>query len=152
MSLAIVILGCANGRRASSESLARSNLYEAIAENGPLFKELGFSANGPGQKELEDAMLGFALANKQYAPNDFVILAQLLTGDVFYRLEAENHAVVMPNAYGPGVHMNRYGAPIIIRPDWGGVPGEVLKLKLDAYGPGVHMDQYGRPAREYSWP
>ena len=52
------------------------------------------------------------------------------------------------DAFGPGIHMNQYGAPVTLQPDWGGVPGEILKIKPDAYGPGVHMDQYGRPVRE----
>ncbi len=57
-----------------------------------------------------------------------------------------------PNAYGPGIHMNQYGQPVTLRPDFGGVPGEQLQIKENAYGLGVHMDQYGRPVREYSWP
>ncbi len=56
------------------------------------------------------------------------------------------------NAYGPGIHMNQYGQPVTLKPDWGGVPGEQLRIKQNAYGPGVHMDQYGRPVREYSLP
>jgi hypothetical protein len=56
------------------------------------------------------------------------------------------------DAYGPGVHMNQYGQPVRLRPDFGGVSGEYLQIKPNAYGPGVHMDQYGRPVREYPWP
>lgn len=56
------------------------------------------------------------------------------------------------NAYGPGIHMNQYGQAVTLKPDFGGVPGEYLKITEDAYGLGVHMDQYGRPVREYSWP
>ena len=56
------------------------------------------------------------------------------------------------DAYGPGVHSNRYGQPVRLWPDFGGVPGEYLQIKPNAYGPGVHMDQYGRPVREYPWP
>jgi hypothetical protein len=57
-----------------------------------------------------------------------------------------------PNVYGPGVHENRYGQPVTLVPQGGGVPGERLQITPDAYGPGVHMDQYGRPVREKSWP
>lgn len=56
-----------------------------------------------------------------------------------------------PNAYGPGVHANQYGQAVTVAPDFGGVPGEVLRLNQNAYGPGVHMDQYGRPVREHQW-
>jgi len=56
------------------------------------------------------------------------------------------------DVYGPGIHMNQYGQPVTVCPDWGGIPGEQLKIRQDAYGPGVHMDQYGRPTREYPWP
>lgn len=59
---------------------------------------------------------------------------------------------LIPNAYGPEVHMNQYGQPVTLQPDFGGVPGELLQIKPNAYGPGVHMDQYGRPVREYPWP
>lgn len=58
----------------------------------------------------------------------------------------------IPNAYGLGIHQNQFGQPVTVRPDFGGVPGEFLQLRLDAYGPGIHADQYGRPVREYSWP
>ena len=51
-----------------------------------------------------------------------------------------------------GVHMNEYGQPVRLRPDFGGVKGEQLQLKRNAYGPGVHMDQYGRPVRQNPWP
>jgi DNA-directed RNA polymerase subunit H (RpoH/RPB5) len=60
--------------------------------------------------------------------------------------------ILTPNAYGLGVHSDRYGRPVKLIPDWGGVPGETLQIKPDAYGPGVHSDQYGRPVREYPWP
>ena len=63
----------------------------------------------------------------------------------------DNTGVIKPNAYGPGVHQNRYGQPVRLVPDFGGVPGEQLQIKTDAYGPGVHMDQYGRPVRERRW-
>ena len=56
------------------------------------------------------------------------------------------------NAFGPGIHRNAYGQPVILRPDWGGVPGEYLEIQQNAYGLGVHMDQYGRPVRAYPWP
>ncbi len=56
------------------------------------------------------------------------------------------------DAYGLGVHMNRYGQAVRLRPDFGAVPGELLQITPDAYGLGVHMDQYGRPVREYPWP
>lgn len=66
--------------------------------------------------------------------------------------DAQNQHILTPNAYGPGVHSNRYGQPVKLRPDFGGVPGEVLQITPDAYGLGVHSDQYGRPVREYLWP
>ena len=53
-----------------------------------------------------------------------------------------------PNAYGLGIHMNRYGQAVKLAPRWGAVQGEVLRIKPDAYGPGVHSDQYGRPVHE----
>jgi hypothetical protein len=56
------------------------------------------------------------------------------------------------DGYGPGVHRNRFGAPVTLQPDWGGVPGEQLEINIDAYGMGVHSDQYGRPVREKPWP
>jgi len=52
------------------------------------------------------------------------------------------------DAYGPGVHSNRYGQAVRLKPDGFHVHGEMLKIKPDAYGPGIHMDQYGRPVRE----
>jgi hypothetical protein len=68
------------------------------------------------------------------------------------RQTTPSNPVLVPDAYGPGVHMNRYGQPVQLKPDFGGVPGEMLKIKPDAYGPGIHMDQYGRPVRETRWP
>jgi hypothetical protein len=56
------------------------------------------------------------------------------------------------NAYGLGVHQNRYGQPVQLRPDFGGVYGEKLEITPNAYGLGVHKDQYGRPVRECPWP
>jgi len=56
------------------------------------------------------------------------------------------------DAYGPGIHMDQYGRPVRLQPDFGGVQGEMLQIKPDAYGPGIHMDQYGRPVRQYPWP
>lgn len=56
------------------------------------------------------------------------------------------------NAYGLDIHSNRFAQPIVLRPDWGYIPGERLRIKEDAYGLGIHADQYGRPVREYSWP
>lgn len=56
------------------------------------------------------------------------------------------------NTYGYGVHSNRFGQPIKLRPDFGYVSGEKLHIQEDAYGLGVHSDQYGRPVREYPWP
>jgi hypothetical protein len=61
---------------------------------------------------------------------------------------ASGSSALVPNAYGLGVHMNRYGQAVRVRPAWGGVPGEMLRIKPDAYGLGVHMDQYGRPVHE----
>lgn len=60
--------------------------------------------------------------------------------------------ILTPNAYGQGVHMNQYGQPVTLRPDFGGVPGEQLQIQPNTYGPGIHSDQYGRPVREYPWP
>jgi hypothetical protein len=59
---------------------------------------------------------------------------------------------ITPNAYGPGIHMNQYGQPVQLKPDFGGVYGEQLRITPNAYGLGVHMDQYGRPVREVPWP
>lgn len=59
---------------------------------------------------------------------------------------------ITPNAYGLGIHMNRYGQPVTLTPEGGGAPGERLNITPDAYGPGLHMDQYGRPVREQPWP
>lgn len=56
------------------------------------------------------------------------------------------------DAYGYGVHSNRFAQPIKLRPDFGYVPGEQLHIQEDAYGLGVHADQYGRPVKEYPWP
>ena len=56
------------------------------------------------------------------------------------------------NAYGQGVHMDQYGRPVTLKPDFGSVPGEQLQIQPNAYGPGIHMDQYGRPVREHPWP
>lgn len=58
------------------------------------------------------------------------------------------NTTIKPDAYGLGVHSNQFGQPIKLVPDFGGVPGERLRIKPNAYGPGVHMDQYGRPVRE----
>lgn len=56
------------------------------------------------------------------------------------------------DAFGPGIHQDKYGRPATLWPDWGGVDGEMLQIKEDHYGLGVHADQYGRPVREYPWP
>lgn len=48
------------------------------------------------------------------------------------------------NAYGPGVHADRYGRAFHF--DHGaGRPGG--RVKIDAYGPGVHQDETGRAVR-----
>jgi hypothetical protein len=60
--------------------------------------------------------------------------------------------ILTPNAYGSSPHINQYGQPVTLRPDFGGVPGEQLQIRPNTYGPGVHSDQYGRPVREYPWP
>lgn len=60
----------------------------------------------------------------------------------------KKEAKLKPNAYGYGVHSNRYGQAVRLRPDGHHAHGEMLKIKPDAYGPGIHMDQYGRPVRE----
>lgn len=60
----------------------------------------------------------------------------------------DGYAPLDPNAYGPGIHSNRYGEAIELVPDGAYAPGEMLRIKPDAYGPGIHMDQYGRPVRE----
>jgi hypothetical protein len=56
------------------------------------------------------------------------------------------------NGYGLGVHSNRFGQPVKLWPDFGGVPGEFLQIGENTYGPSIHSDQYGRPVREYPWP
>lgn len=67
-------------------------------------------------------------------------------------ISSDNTDVLEPDGYGLGVHKNRYGQPVDIKPDFGHVPGERLEIKTDAYGPGIHSDQYGRPVREQPWP
>ena len=69
--------------------------------------------------------------------------------DLNYNITSDDTDIINPNNYGSGVHRNRYGQPVELRPDYNYVPGEQLKIKTDAYGLGVHMDQYGRPVREY---
>jgi hypothetical protein len=54
----------------------------------------------------------------------------------------------VPNVYGPGVHQNQYGQPVVLQPQGGGIPGERLIITPNAYGPGVHSDQYGRIVKE----
>ena len=70
--------------------------------------------------------------------------------------EADEHYTDSPglkmDAYGLGIHQNQYGRPVTLRPDFGYVEGEQLKIKENGYGLGVHMDQYGRPVREKPWP
>lgn len=65
------------------------------------------------------------------------------------QITSDNTNILQPDGYGLGTHINRYGQPVQLRPDFGYVPGEQLQIQTDAYGPGVHMDQYGRPVREY---
>jgi hypothetical protein len=51
------------------------------------------------------------------------------------------------NAYGPGMHRDRYGRPFQFQTDDGqAVPGFV-EVEPNGYGPGVGKDQYGRPVR-----
>lgn len=51
------------------------------------------------------------------------------------------------NAYGPGLHADRYGRPFQFQTDDGqAVPGWV-KVQPNGYGLGVGMDEYGRPVR-----
>lgn len=66
--------------------------------------------------------------------------------------EQQQNDILEIDAYGPGIHANRYGQPVTLWPDFGSIPGEYLEIKPDAYGPGIHSDQYDRPVREYSWP
>jgi len=66
--------------------------------------------------------------------------------------QVSSFPILKINAYGFGVHADRFGRPITLRPDFGAVQGEYLEIKPDAYGFGVHSDQYGRPVREYPWP
>jgi len=73
-------------------------------------------------------------------------------GESNRQIVTDDLEVLEPDGYGLGIHKNRYGQPVIVRPDWGYVPGERLDIKIDAYGLGVHSDQYGRPIREYPWP
>lgn len=68
------------------------------------------------------------------------------------QIQSDDLSVLQPDGYGMGVHINRYGQPVKLRPDFGGVPGEQLQITTDGYGMGVHVDQYGRPVREYSCP
>jgi hypothetical protein len=54
------------------------------------------------------------------------------------------------DAYGPGVHADRYGRAYEL--DAGDGSGTVHgDVDINGYGPGVHKDQYGRPvtAREF---
>jgi hypothetical protein len=99
------------------------------------FKRIGLS-----DEEIEAAK---AVATQIQTSSNLPILKIQTSGNSFsFKL----------NAYGQGVHMNQYGQPVILKPDFGGVPGEQLQIKTNAYGLGVHMDQYGRPVREYPWP
>lgn len=74
------------------------------------------------------------------------------TPQSFGFITSDDHSTIKPDAYGMGVHINRFGQPVILKPDFGGVYGERLEIKTDGYGMGVHMDQYGRPVREKKWP
>lgn len=67
-------------------------------------------------------------------------------------ISSDDSSVLEPDGYGLGVHKNRYGQPVRLEPDFGGVYGERLEIETDGYGMGVHMDQYGRPVREKKWP
>jgi len=96
------------------------------------------------QIDLDENTLQQILIGKQNSSMNQISLNQ--------QIYTTNPPPLKIDAYGPGVHMNQYGQPVKLRPDFGGVPGETLKIQPNAYGPGVHMDQYGRPVREYPWP
>lgn len=49
------------------------------------------------------------------------------------------------NAYGPGVHMDRYGRAVQFRDEAGGMVRG--RINRDRYGPGVSADEFGRPVR-----
>ncbi len=84
-----------------------------------------------------------------YSPS-FNLVDESINNNAHYRqIVTDDLEVLEPDGYGLGIHKNRYGQPVIVRPDWGYVPGERLDIKIDAYGLGVHSDQYGRPVREY---
>jgi hypothetical protein len=92
-----------------------------------------------------------ALASKQAAQLDRISFNQRFN-QMMQQRPYGRFGKLQINAYGLGVHMNQYGQPVKLWPDFGGVYGEQLQIKQDAYGPGIHMDQYGRPVREYPWP
>lgn len=56
--------------------------------------------------------------------------------------ERRSHGRIIPDAYGPGIGMDRTG--LAIRQDQ---PG--LRLRPGAYGPGSYQDQYGRELKIY---
>jgi hypothetical protein len=88
------------------------------------------------------------MKNKYYVMGICILSILLLSGCITSSYTQQESPWLVPNAYGPGVHMNQYGEPVNLIPAWGGVPGETLQIKPNAYGPGVHMDQYGRPVYE----
>lgn len=94
--------------------------------------ELLDSLEANGHPEAQENTVGFSLQS-------------------YYNIDGFDDGLQI-DAYGPGIHMNRYGQPVILRPDFGSVPGEYLHIQPDAYGPGIHKDQYGRPVREYPYP
>lgn len=51
------------------------------------------------------------------------------------------------NAYGPGLHADRYGRPFQFQTDDGQVVPGWVNVQPDGYGPGIGRDQYGRPVR-----
>ena len=102
------------------------------------------------------ALIDIYIDGRAGIPQNLPLAQELLAiADTALQAQQNTHAVpgdannsLKPNAYGLGIHMNRYGQPVKLAPKWGAVPGEVLRIKPDAYGPGVHSDQYGRPVHE----
>ena len=51
------------------------------------------------------------------------------------------------DAYGPGIHQDRYGRAFEFQTDDGNALPPGVRVRPNAYGPGVGADQYGRPVR-----
>lgn len=79
--------------------------------------------------------------------------------DAESRAEPADKSYWRMDFYGPGMHADQYGLPVILWVDGEEreyseiIPaGRRLRIKKDFYGLGTHSDQYGRPVREYPWP